>query len=222
MEDLKSFEWLKNLESRGMCGPEMIEVGSQSLINPEFLIIHHSSTKEGNAEIFRKYHKETYGWRDIGYHFVIGNGTYSGDGEVEIGRPENEEGVHAVNYNDKSLGICLVGDFMKASPTVRQMASLRKLCKDKMLEYKIPPEKVLGHGEVNNTNCPGTFFDMEALRKELTPDYWDHWAVESIKKAIDAGIMTGLADGSWGPDQPLSRAELAIVLERLGLLGGEN
>lgn len=187
--------------------------------NPEYIIIHHSATAQGDAETFRRAHKAK-GWRDIGYHYVIGNGTYSRDGEVETGRSENESGAHcsADGMNFKSIGICLVGNFDIDKPTVAQMEALERLCRDIMARYKIPVSKVLGHGDVAATNCPGKNFDMAAFRKRLEgkpvekKDYEGHWAQPYIEKAINYGYMTGYPDGSFKPDQPITRAEFARVL----------
>lgn len=189
--------------------------------NPEYIIIHHSATKQGDAETFRRAHKAK-GWRDIGYHYVIGNGTYSGDGEVETGRTEAEDGAHcsADGMNRKSIGICLVGNFDIDKPTPAQMEALERQCRDIMARYKIPASKVLGHGEVKGaaTNCPGKNFDMAAFRKRLEgkpvekKDYEGHWAETYIKKAINYGYMTGYPDGSFKPDNPITRAEFARVL----------
>ena len=161
------------------------------------------------------------GWRDIGYHYVINNGTYRPDGLVEVGRAETESGAHcsADGMNFKSIGICLVGNFDIDKSTVAQMEALEKLCKDIMAQYKIPVSKVLGHGEVKGaaTNCPGRHFDMAEFRKRLeggkvAKDYEGHWAQPYIEKAINAGYMTGYPDGSFKPDNPITRAEFAKVL----------
>ncbi|MHC4494826.1 MAG: peptidoglycan recognition protein family protein [Planctomycetota bacterium] len=48
------------------------------------IVIHHSATENGNAAIFDKLHREENHWDGIGYDFVIGNGTDSGDGQVEV------------------------------------------------------------------------------------------------------------------------------------------
>lgn len=50
---------------------------------------------------------------------------------------------------------------------------------------------------------------------EEKPDYADHWAERSIRWALGKGLMKGYTDGSWKPDQPLTRAELAVILQRL-------
>lgn len=49
-------------------------------------------------------------------------------------------------------------------------------------------------------------------------DLTGHWAEDACRKAEDKGIMRGYPDGSWCPDKTLTRAELATVLDRLGLL----
>ena len=46
-------------------------------------------------------------------------------------------------------------------------------------------------------------------------DFGGHWAEKSIRWALDKGLMRGYGDGSWRPDQPLTRAELAVILQRL-------
>lgn len=194
------------------------------LNNPEYIIIHHSGTKEGDAETFRNHHKNVNGWRDIGYHYVIGNGTYSRDGEVEIGRPENESGAHckADGMNFRSIGICLVGDFDIDKPTAAQMQALEQLCRDIVKRHKIPAGSILGHGGVKGaaTACPGKNFDMKKLRgrlevPEVKIDYKGHWAESSIQKVKNEGLMSGYPDGSFKPDQKVTRAELATVLVKL-------
>ncbi len=195
--------------------------------NPEYIIIHHSATAQGDAETFRRNHKAK-GWRDVGYHYVVSNGTYKPDGLVETGRTEAENGAHcdADRMNSRSIGICLVGNFDVDKPTAAQMTSLEKLCRDIMTRHKIPVSKVLGHGEVKGaaTNCPGKNFDMAAFRKRLEvqevekKDYEGHWAETYIKKARENGIISGYPDGSFKPDNPVTRAELTVILDRLGLL----
>jgi len=92
------------------------------------IIIHCSDSEWGCVRVIREWHLGR-GWRDIGYHFVILNGyvTYedyrakrylmSLDGSIECGRylnqnlivEHNEVGAHTLGYNDKSIGICLIG-----------------------------------------------------------------------------------------------------------------
>jgi len=52
-------------------------------------------------------------------------------------------------------------------------------------------------------------------KDEPKTDYEGHWAEEHIRWAMDKGLMTGYEDGTWQPDRPVTRAELAAVLHRL-------
>jgi N-acetylmuramoyl-L-alanine amidase len=216
MESLEEFERLFSFPD------DFGKEGEPQLNNPEFIIIHHSATIQGDVATFDRNHKAR-GFRKVGYHYVINNGTYKADGLVEVGRTEYEDGAHCKpdGMNFKSIGICLVGDFDKTKPTPAQMASLEKLVKDIMARHKIPPFKILGHGEVAATNCPGKNFDMTAFRKRLEEkkvekkDYEGHWAKASIEKAKESGIMAGYPDGTFKPDQLVTRAELATVVAKL-------
>lgn len=46
-------------------------------------------------------------------------------------------------------------------------------------------------------------------------DYSTHWAVKDIDLAIERGLMKGYPDGTFKPDKPITRAELAVVLNRI-------
>lgn len=46
-------------------------------------------------------------------------------------------------------------------------------------------------------------------------DYDKHWAVKDIDWCIERGLMTGYPDGSFQPDQPVTRAEMAVIIRRI-------
>ena len=48
------------------------------------------------------------------------------------------------------------------------------------------------------------------------PDWAGHWAEEDIRRCLERGILRGYPDGSFRPEQTVTRAELAAVLRRLG------
>ena len=141
------------------------------------LVIHHSVTENGNATIFDKFHRETKHWDGIGYDFVIGNGTDSGDGEVEVTfRWQNQTiGAHCGgtrgNWANKyAVGICLVGNFNHTRPTRRQMRSLVKLVRFLQNRYGIPKSRIYGHKTTPGarvTDCPGKYFPMARLKSTL-------------------------------------------------------
>jgi hypothetical protein len=141
------------------------------------IVIHHSLTKQGNARSFDNYHKNGHKWRGIGYDFVIGNGRGSGDGSVEVTFRWREQiaGAHVGGTpgnwaNEDAVGICLVGDFTKTSPTYRQMQLLVKLVRFLQKRYRIPQSRIYGHkdtpGYKGGTGCPGNF-PMARLKQML-------------------------------------------------------
>lgn len=130
------------------------------------IVVHHAAVKSGDAASINRMHLSN-GWDGLGYHFVIGNGTASGDGQIEMGFRWRDQlkGAHARarpgddnRWNLHSIGICLVGDFTNTSPSPRQMDALVHLVRALMAEYKIPAENVVPHSFVHATECPGARF----------------------------------------------------------------
>jgi hypothetical protein len=138
-----------------------------------WIVIHHSATPSGGAAAFDKMHRQK-GWDELGYHFVIGNGTDTRDGQIEVGPrwPKQKWGAHAKTadnrYNDYGIGICLVGNFDVDRPTAAQMRSLSKLVAYLMRTYHIPASRVLGHGDTKPTDCPGHHMNVAAVRRMAT------------------------------------------------------
>jgi len=137
------------------------------------IVIHHSATDRGSARSFDKYHRGK-GWDELGYHFVIGNGTETPDGFVEAGSRWNSQkhGAHCKTpdnyFNDHGVGICLVGDFTKSGPTRRQLDALRDLVAFLCHECRIRPERITTHHAVNGkTACPGHFFSLASLQRSV-------------------------------------------------------
>lgn len=52
-------------------------------------------------------------------------------------------------------------------------------------------------------------------------DIAGHWAQDSIVKAIRSGLMNGVSTTRFAPDQPLTRAQIAVILDRAGLSGND-
>ncbi len=157
----------------------------------KYIVIHHSDTTTGSAARFDKFHKDK-GWDELGYHFVVGNGTESRDGQVEIGPrwPKQKWGAHCKTpdnrYNDFGIGICLVGNFDQGRPTSAQMQATTRLVAYLMKTYKISADNVIGHGDAKATDCPGKYMDVALLRRQaaaLAAD--DGWTPD--RKSVAAG-----------------------------------
>jgi len=158
--------------SRGWSPPSWVEKKWTAIV------IHHSGTKNGNAAIFDKWHREGNHWEGVGYDFVIGNGTNSGNGAVEVTYRWQKQvtGAHcggtAGNWANKDgVGICLVGDFNQTPPTSSQMQSLVKLVRFLQNRYGIPKSRIYGHnttpGAGTVTDCPGRNFPMGWLKSQV-------------------------------------------------------
>ncbi len=135
-----------------------------------YIVVHNSGTRQGNAKAFDYYHRNVRGMPNgLAYHFVIGNGTSSGDGEIEIGsrwRRQIQGGhVHSDYLNNIALGICLVGDFNRQEPTKRQIEATEELIRylrNRVGKIDRNWAIVKAHREINPprwpTDCPGDKF----------------------------------------------------------------
>lgn len=143
------------------------------------IVIHHSATENGNATIFDRMHREENHWDGVGYDFVIGNGTDSGDGQVEVTFRWQEQkiGAHCGGTtdnwaNEDGIGICLVGHFDYAIPSERQLESLVKLVRFLQKRYGISQNRIYGHNKTPGarvTACPGARFPMTRFKQMLGP-----------------------------------------------------
>ena len=143
----------------------------------KFIIVHNSGTRQGNARAFDYYHRHVRRMQNgLAYHFVVGNGTSSGNGQIEMGdrwrRQINGGHVHSDYLNNISLGICLVGDFNRDQPTRAQLAGHGRI--DPLSARALRPVEggnipVRPHREMNPprwaTDCPGDAFPYSWFRR---------------------------------------------------------
>lgn len=145
---------------------------------PEYVVIHTTDSRGGTRDLIDSDHRHQRGFACIGYHWVVRNGrsAWGGgryvadlDGYVEPGRPEELVGAHAPGMNGRSVGVALVA--CRDTPaTPAQLAAAVRLVLEVMRRYGIPPERVIGHREVEGCppekrHCP--LLDMDAFRALL-------------------------------------------------------
>lgn len=146
----------------------------------ECIVLHCSDSKWGSIAEIRRWHLAN-GWQDAGYHFGIANGWIRPDlympdmdGSLEVGRfwdgkqiiSGNSVGAHTLGYNDKSLGVVLIGvdeftpnQFWKAKDTIETL----------LLHNKLNVSNVFGHYEKQKgRTCPN--IDMDWFRDVLFKD----------------------------------------------------
>ncbi|XP_017008555.2 peptidoglycan-recognition protein LB isoform X3 [Drosophila takahashii] len=140
-----------------------------------YVIIHHSympgvcyTTPDCMKSMrdMQDFHQLERGWNDIGYSFGIG-----GDGMIYTGRGFNVIGAHAPKYNDKSVGIVLIGDWRTELPPKQMLDAAKNLIAFGVFKgYIDPAYKLLGHRQVRDTECPG-----DRLFAEITG--WPHFTL---------------------------------------------
>lgn len=143
----------------------------------KYIVVHNSGTRQGNARIFDVYHRRVRKMQNgLAYHFVIGNGNSSGNGEIEIGnrwtRQINGGHVASDYLNNIALGICLVGDLNRDKPTKEQLEALDELItylRNRVGKIQGHQSIVKGHKEINPkpTDCPGDLFPLGWLHRKF-------------------------------------------------------
>lgn len=162
-----------SLPSSPAASREMVKSITSSLQSPirpwSMIVGHHSGIEQGNAAIYHRAHIRRGMKNGLAYHFVIGNGIDSGDGEIEVGQrwTRQLQGGHVKSrmINATSIGICCVGNFETQRPTARQLDSFLWLCRylqsvrgERSLALKV-------HKEIDpQTLCPGRYFPTRSLR----------------------------------------------------------
>lgn len=137
----------------------------------KYIVCHHSAIEAGNAEIYGKAHLRRGMEHGLAYHFVIGNGRDSGDGEIEIGPRWQKQlrggHVRKTEVNDSGIGICLVGNLQNHRPTSRQRRAMNDLLNFLCDGYVRSNVEVTVHKWVdkNHTLCPGKYFTYDDLKR---------------------------------------------------------
>ncbi|HKI17182.1 MAG TPA: peptidoglycan recognition family protein [Isosphaeraceae bacterium] len=138
----------------------------------KYIVLHHSATASGNYDQIDGEHRKILGFDGCGYHFVIGNGSGSGDGQIEVAQrwTNQKQGVHCRNarthdVDEYGIGICLVGDFDRQQPTPRQIAAAQALIAYLSQRYTIAQSRVETHAHLaaTKTACPGKYFPNETI-----------------------------------------------------------
>ena len=137
------------------------------------LVIHHSLTKDSgtvSAQAIRRYHVNTLGWRDVGYHLLVERVT--DHTEIIVGRPLLARAAAAYQRGMNRIGVhvCFVGNYDLAPPPQEMIdfviPHLSDICE--ALNIALDPEHVIGHRHVASyKTCPGSRFDMDRFRRLL-------------------------------------------------------
>jgi N-acetylmuramoyl-L-alanine amidase/FlgD Ig-like domain len=162
-------------------------------------IVHHTAgtnnyTAAQSAAIVRGielYHVKGNGWNDIGYNFLVDRfGTvYEGRGG---GIEKNVVGAHALGFNFGTVGVSLMGNFSRATPTRAQQDALVKLLAWRLDVAHVDPmstvvytsggnakwragklvtlRAISGHRDTGPSECPGngTYALLPSIAKRVS------------------------------------------------------
>lgn len=138
------------------------------------IVIHHSGTSLDTMASMDRYHREERHMENgLAYHFVIGNGVRTKDGQIYIGPrwTKQLDGGHLRSsaQNHVSIGICLIGNFNKRTPSDRQLDATSALTKYLMDRCHISKRNVQMHRQINvrPTECPGSRFPTKKFLATL-------------------------------------------------------
>ena len=143
---------------------------------PEIIIVHHSGGTDANpladtsnqtANIIKNWHL-SLGWADVGYNWLIEK-----SGKIVKGRDEKSTGAHTVGYNEKSIGVCVIGNFDATLPTQAQIESLKIVLRDILKRYPIITyDKIYPHRKFAKKTCYGNKLS-------------DKWASDLVKPVVE-------------------------------------
>lgn len=203
-------------------------------LNPVGVIIHETATPGATADAEARYFAG--GDRGASAHYFVDDITI-----IRI-TPENEVAWHAgptANRQFLSIELCHFADPAQFEETWKRAVWLAA---DMCRRYGWDPDQAIhSHAWVSRTyretdhTDPYDYFQAHGktmddfiadVKKELIPvseskltNFPDvpagHWAEGFISAVTQAGIMKGYPDGMFRPDQPVTRAELAAVVNHL-------
>ncbi|XP_026286550.1 peptidoglycan-recognition protein SC2-like [Frankliniella occidentalis] len=103
-------------------------------------------------------------WSDIGYNFLVG-----GDGLVYSGRGWDIVGAHTKTWNNKSIGVGVIGSFSEVAAFPWQLSAMKGLLAWGVSKGKLTADYgVMGASQVQDTDSPG-----QRLMQDLRA--WKHW-----------------------------------------------
>lgn len=133
------------------------------------VMVHHSLTPDGKTvswQAIRRYHVETQGWADIGYH--AGVELVNDHLEALLGRPEDQDAAACKesHMNTLAMHVCFVGNFDLEAPSDALLAfGMKYVIRPWLIRYNLTAEDIVGHRDfATYKSCPGKMFDLARLK----------------------------------------------------------
>ena len=117
--------------------------------------------------VIDRYHRMK-GWKEIGYHFVV-----MPDGLIFVGRGLDKVGAHTVGQNERTIGVCLLGNFDDEIIEEPQWISMKYLLAFLLYRFDLKPTRLFFHRQFANKSCPGkrlVLTDIRIVVEKTLPD----------------------------------------------------
>ena len=187
----------------------------------EYIVIHYTAnlgdTAKNNADYFaREIVKAS------AHYFVDETETWNSVPEDSIAYHVGaKQYFHPASRNANSIGIEICMQDKQGRLRQASIDRAAQIVRDLMAKYDVPADRVIRHYDVTHKNCPAPMVSDRALwaafqkSLEVKPvsDTPAPWAKEAWERAAEAKIVDGTR-----PTEPVTRQELAVILDRLGLV----
>jgi N-acetylmuramoyl-L-alanine amidase CwlA len=84
-----------------------------------------------------------------------------------LGRMPDIQGAHTSGQNNRSLGICFIGNFDEAAPPLEQWLQGVKLVRWLCVEFNITTQNIFPHNKFAVKTCPGIMFDIAQFKQNV-------------------------------------------------------
>ena len=180
------------------------------------IALHHMAHVSAGMDEIHQWHLAK-GWKGFAYNYWV---DYNGN--VYECRGLNVGGGLLDPLNATVISVGFQGDYDKTQEMPRKqfLAGCELI---RYLRIKIPSiSLVAGHKHWQATSCPGKYFPLEEMietsNRMLSIRDFDQvadWAKESLLNVYGAGIMVGDDEGRFNPKAPITRQEVAVIVDRL-------
>lgn len=195
-------------------------------MTPQYITIHNTGNPNATALAHGNYlSKNSIAERlPVSYHFTVD------DLHIVQHLPLNESGWHTGDGtngpgNRKSIGIEIC-EFTDTNRQLKAEENAYRLTAFLCNTLNISPDFVVQHHHWTRKNCPrvlrgrpgGWTFFITMVKKHLqlfTDVPNDYWNIDDLQWAKEKGIIKGSPDGSFKPDDSLTRAQAVSMIKNL-------
>jgi hypothetical protein len=234
------------INSRASWGARPAASGPEYSADVGLAVVHHSVTPNDYApsdvpSIIRgiqTYHMNTQGWKDIAYNFVVDK--YGGIWEGREGGVSSPViGAHAKGFNTGTVGIVVLGDFTRTTPTSTALESVARVSGWKLnLHGHDPAEsvrwtsrgsdtypagavvtlpRVVGHKDTGATDCPASVHASIGWVQARAAQYASFFRLAarpfgSLDSLATYGRPVRVAGWAVDPDMPGGEAAVRLTV----------